>query len=92
MVIEVLQDRSEDDYINTLVLKAKLNFREINILALYRNLYLQTRPAYDRHRITAALSKYPHASATLIEYFKEKFSLDESKGDKEFRYLGSGRG
>jgi glutamate dehydrogenase len=83
MIVEVLRSRSEDDYINTLVLRAKLNFREINVLALYRNLYLQMRPVYDRHRVTAALSKYPQAASYLIEYFNEKFSVE--KGDLDFR-------
>ncbi len=83
MILEVLRGRSEDDYINTLVLKSKLTFKEINILALYRNLYLQTRPLYDRHRVTAALSKYPKASSLFIEYFNEKFKIEGP--DTEFR-------
>ncbi|RLA62768.1 MAG: hypothetical protein DRQ88_01845 [Epsilonproteobacteria bacterium] len=82
---EIYKGRTEDDPLNGLVLKSQLNWREVNILQCYRNLYLQIKNKYDKETVNQTLLTYPKITKTLVEYFNAKFSFDASLGDKEFR-------
>jgi glutamate dehydrogenase len=82
---ELFKGRTQDDPLNGLVLKSQLDWREVNILQCYRNLYLQIKNKYDKETVNQTLLTYPKIAKTLVEYFKAKFSFDPNWGDKEFR-------
>jgi len=82
---EIFKGRTEDDHLNGLVLKSQLDWREVNILQCYRNLYLQVKNKYDKETVNQTLLTYPKITKTLVEYFIAKFSFDSTWGDKEFR-------
>ncbi|MGE4169978.1 MAG: NAD-glutamate dehydrogenase domain-containing protein [Candidatus Margulisiibacteriota bacterium] len=74
LLTEIFRNRTSNDPLNALAISAQLNWRAINVLQLYRNLYVQLRSPYTRDRINATILKYPNASALLFSYFEHKFS------------------
>ncbi len=85
IVKQVFQKRTENDPLNALALLANLDWREINVLQLYRNYYLQLNAPLTGETINMVLLRHPHCSRLLFETFYTQFSLDPSLGNQEYR-------
>ena len=81
----VFAQRSENDPLNALVLAANLDWREINVLQAYRNLYLQLGGNVSRNVVNQALLKYPAISRNFCEIFRMLFAPDSRYGDPSHR-------
>jgi len=85
LLVEIFDERTADDPLNSLVLFAKMNWRMINVLQLYRNLLLQMRTPYSVSKINSCLLKYPRHSCAIYQFFNLKFNPNDSYGDIEYR-------
>ena len=85
LLIEIFTERTADDPLNTLVLFARMNWRMINVLQLYRNLLIQMKAPYSVSKINGCLLKYPLHAKVIYKYFDLKFNPDDSYGDTEYR-------
>jgi len=89
LIIDVLnhvfKNQTENDPLNGLTLKAKLNWRQINIVQTYRNLYLQLGAPYSKEKVTQTLLSHPHSTQLIVDYFETKFSTASSFGKVEYR-------
>ncbi len=85
IVQQVFRKKTENDPLNALALLANLGWREINVLQLYRNLYLQLNAPLTRETINSVLLRHPQCSRLLFETFATRFSLDTSFGNQEYR-------
>ncbi|MGK5092944.1 NAD-glutamate dehydrogenase domain-containing protein [Deltaproteobacteria bacterium TL4] len=82
---EVFNGRTENDPLNGLALAAKLNWRAINVIQLYRNLYLQLGAHFSSSKINQTLLSHPVSSRILFDTFEQKFSIEPSYGSLEYR-------
>lgn len=87
LTVEIFNGRTSDDALNSLALKAKLDWRGINVLQLYRNLLIQIKAPYTRGRISQCLLKYPGFALKIYEYFDSKFNPDSGYGDLNYRKI-----
>ncbi|MBF0287259.1 MAG: NAD-glutamate dehydrogenase [SAR324 cluster bacterium] len=85
LLIAVVEKRTEDDPLNALAILGDMDWRAINVLQLYRNLYLQLGRMHTRTKINTALQAHPNHAKNLFEYFKSKFSPADQFGDVEYR-------
>ncbi len=85
IVKNYFQKKTENDPLNALALLANLDWREINVLQLYRNYYLQINAPLTAETINMVLLRYPQCSRILFETFHTKFSLETSLGNLENR-------
>ena len=85
LLAELFKEKTENDPLNALALKAGLDWRAINVLQTYRNLSLQLSMAYTREKINQTLLLYPASSEKLFRYFESKFALDASLGAVDAR-------
>ena len=81
----VFERRSENDPLNALVLAAALDWRQINVLQAYRNLYLQLGGNLSRAIVNQALLQYPFLSRTLCELFQMLFAPESRYGEPGYR-------
>lgn len=65
--------RIESDHLNSLLLSAGLDWRQIDLLRTYVNHGLQIGSASSRGALVQALSRYPRSAQLLWEYFGAKF-------------------
>ncbi len=70
----IFNEKTTNDPLNRLVLKAKLNWRSIAVLQMYRNYHLQLTPIYSKDKINSALISYPKCASLLWTYFDTKFA------------------
>ena len=63
----VFAQRSENDPLNALVLAANLDWREINVLQAYRNLYLQLGGNISRNVVNQAFLQYPAIAEIFVK-------------------------
>ena len=85
IVKKYFQKKTENDPLNELALLVNLNWREINVLQLYRNYYLQLNAPLTVETINIVLLRHHNCSRLLFETFYTKFSLDTSLGNQEYR-------
>lgn len=85
LLTAVFEGKTENDPLNALTILADLPWRAINVLQLYRNLYLQVGSAYTKEKINRALKHYPNHARSLFEYFEVRFSPDNHHGNLEYR-------
>ncbi len=85
LLVAFFNGRTENDGLNALTLLSDLDWRAINVLMLYRNLYLQLRASYTRSKINAVLRAHPHHARRLFEFFEAKFSMAPEFGDLDYR-------
>lgn len=85
LLTQLFNERTENDPLNALALKASLDWRAINVLQTYRNLALQLSTAYTREKMNQTLLAYPESASKLFGYFETKFSIDPSLGTVESR-------
>ncbi|MCG8335158.1 MAG: NAD-glutamate dehydrogenase [Proteobacteria bacterium] len=84
LLLAVLEDRTEDDVLNGLLLSAGLNIQEINLFILYRNYYWQIGAPYLP--INKGFLENPEVMVALRDYFFAKFKPNKSAkklSDKE---------
>jgi len=88
-LLELLQalfnQRTENDPLNALLLKAGLNWRAINVVQTYRNFLLQVSSAYTREKLNATLVNYSDCTKKLFHYFEARFKPDAKLGSPEKR-------
>ncbi len=85
IVQEVFQERTENDPLNELALLAELDWRAINMLQLYRNLYLQLGDPYSRETVNQTLLKHPGCAGILYDVFSCRFSPEQAYGRRDYR-------
>ncbi len=71
LLLAVLEDRTEDDVLNGLLLTSGLNMQEINLFILYRNYYWQIGAPYLP--INKGFLENPEVMIALRDYFYAKF-------------------
>ena len=81
----VFQGRAENDPLNALALKAGLDWKAINILQLYRNLYLQLGTPFSRETVNCVLCDHPDCARLLYEQFVTRFDPDGTYGNVKHR-------
>jgi len=70
---QVWRDDAESDLLNSLVLAAQLNCREITILRAYRKYLRQTGFTYTPQYVSETFIKYPHIAKSFIQLFHGLF-------------------
>ncbi|MBF0237836.1 MAG: NAD-glutamate dehydrogenase [SAR324 cluster bacterium] len=85
LLVKVLNQATENDPLNALALNVGLNWRSINVLMAYRNLYLQLGASVSRQKIHNALLSHPRSTRMLFELFETRFSPDDGYGSREYR-------
>jgi len=81
----VFDKKTEIDPLNALVLTADMSWREINVMILYRNLFLQLYSSYTREKVNSTLLENADLSQIILKYFTVKFSLSSQYGDRVYR-------
>jgi glutamate dehydrogenase len=82
----ILRDHYNDHALNTLILKADLEWQEVDILLGYRNYYLQLNKDNTPTTVDQSLTAYPNLSRLFLKLFLHKFSPDEDTyGDRTHR-------
>ncbi|MBT6121606.1 hypothetical protein HOH45_09120, partial [bacterium] len=82
---EVFLGNTENDSLNGLVLKTDLDWRLINVVSTYRNLFLQMDLPYSKERVNKILLKFPESTVLLCDYFETKFSTSPEYGKRDYR-------
>lgn len=74
----------EDDILNTLIVKAGMQWRDVTLLRTYAKYTKQAEFHYSYDYVTGAISKHPILSRRLIELFDAQFSpeIKDSTRDK----------
>lgn len=85
LLVNLFQKRTSDDVLNSLILFAKLNWRAVNVIELYRNYLIQIRAPFSKPKLNSCLLKYHGHAKMLFEYFDAKFNPDSSYGDLQYR-------
>ena len=70
----IFEERTLNDALNRLILKASLDYRKIQMLQAYRNYLLQLGTGQTREKITSSLVNYPQCAKLFADYFHAKFS------------------
>ena len=76
---------TENDPLNGLVISTDLNWRSINVLQTYRNIYHQLEAPYSIEKINNVLLMHSRSTEVLFSYFKSKFSLSDKYGKQDYR-------
>src|SRR5271169_4734181 len=67
------EQRASDDPLNSLVLQARLTWREVEVLRALRNHLLQIRPHYNVETVNGVLVRNSHAAWALFRSFASRF-------------------
>ncbi|MEK9657694.1 MAG: NAD-glutamate dehydrogenase domain-containing protein [bacterium] len=76
---------ASNDPLNGLIVKEKLDWKEIAVLKAYREWYLQLGCPYGKEKINQSLLQYCKVSRCILAYFECKFSLNKAYGDTSYR-------
>ncbi len=84
----IFRKEVQNDGLNQLVLNTQLNYRDVNVLRTYCQLYAQLQPMYAKG-LTHILNQYPDCTEQLARYFIAKFNpeLAESAQDRAEQWL-----
>lgn len=74
-------DEAENDLLNSLVLYAQLNWREIAMLRAYIRYLRQTGFTYSVQYISQTFLKYPGIAQSLVEFFHRCFDPEQQSAD-----------
>ncbi len=66
--------KTENDYLNRLLVLTGLSWRQIDIFRGYRNYYFQLGSPYTKKRVAFALLNNPQVALLLYRYFEGRFS------------------
>lgn len=81
----IFNEKTENDALNGLVLKAGFNWRAINLLQTYRNLFFQVFAKFRKGTVNRALLNHSRTTKLLLKYFETKFSINSKLGEKDYR-------
>src|SRR5690625_3822277 len=69
----VLAGQAQDDPLNSLITYAGLTHREVELVRAYEGYYAQASASFDKEELTRTLLAHPKATASLVEYFAQRF-------------------
>lgn len=81
----IFNEKTENDALNGLVLKAGFNWRAVNLIQTYRNVFFQVFAKFRKGTVNRALLNHAKSTQLLFKYFETKFSVDSNLGEKEYR-------
>ena len=84
----LVSGQTDDDALNGLILRAGLDWRQVDLLRAYCNYYLQTCSRFESSRVHGALLANYGTASLLYNYFEARFSPGASLGDAEQRESG----
>lgn len=88
-LVELLEaifgEKTENDALNGLVLKAGFDWRAINLIQTYRNLFFQVFAKFRKGTVNRALLNHFKSTKLLFKYFEAKFSVHSTLGEKDYR-------
>ncbi|MCK6681269.1 MAG: NAD-glutamate dehydrogenase [Thermoanaerobaculia bacterium] len=70
----IFEERATDDPLNSLVLKERMSWREVEVLRTVRNHLLQIRPHYNVETVTSVLVRNSAVARSLWELFDARFN------------------
>ncbi|MGA1863011.1 NAD-glutamate dehydrogenase [Deferribacter thermophilus] len=79
MVKAVIEEKCENDKLNSLLLLEGLNYREVKILRTLRNYISQVDFKLSKSTINQTLLKYHNIAKKVVEIFKEKFDVNKTE-------------
>jgi glutamate dehydrogenase len=85
LLTKIFTQDTANDPLNALVITAKLNWEEINILQMLRNYYCQLSPNHSREKVNQTLLKYNTIAQQLVSYFESRFMPNPKWGTPEKR-------
>jgi glutamate dehydrogenase len=83
-ILAVRAGDATNDELNSLVLRAGLHWREVDLLRTYVGYAFQSGAVTSRVSAPTALAKYPELARAFVDWFKIKFEPDQG-GDAEDR-------
>ena len=72
------RNETSNDPLNGLVMKAKMTWRQVNILKAFREWYLQLGSPYVKEKINESLLNFELSSLAMINYFEKKFACNDA--------------
>ncbi|MEK9500033.1 NAD-glutamate dehydrogenase [Gaopeijia maritima] len=82
-VLAVRDGRVSSDVLNGLVVKARLHWRDVDVLRTYADYAFQAGAVPSRISVPAALVKYPDIASLLVSWFQAKFDPGVGSGMAE---------
>jgi glutamate dehydrogenase len=83
----LLSGKVEDDILNGLILRTRLEWRQVDLLRAYCNYYLQLSDRFDQRRIHGALLTNFQSAGLLYRYFEARFKPDAKLGGPSEREI-----
>ncbi|MFJ9729549.1 NAD-glutamate dehydrogenase domain-containing protein [Streptomyces sp. NPDC101209] len=75
--------RAEDDGFNSLVVHARITWREAMVMRVYAKYWRQLGPVFSQESMAAALRNHPHATRLLVSLFEARMSPDRRRAGWE---------
>ena len=82
---KVMENNFEDGFLNSLIVKVGLNYKEVSLLRAYYNYYFQTERMFSRRTVSEILIKQGEVVKLLIELFENRFRVKEWGSGKRSR-------
>lgn len=73
----------ENDYLNSLIVRAGLTWRQVDVLRAYANYAVQLQLATSREAIVRTLAESPACARALWEYFSAKFDPQRPESPRQ---------
>ena len=84
--IHIWQGATENDIFNGLVLSAKINWQEVNMLRAYAAYMKQIAFSFSKKAIFNALAAHPEITQKLVSLFNKRFDPSVKNNDVEHLY------
>ncbi len=83
----VMGNKLENGFLNALITKTGLDYRQINLLRTYYNYYFQIERVFARRTVAQTTIRYAHILKDLFQFFDLKFNpaISQSKREKELK-------
>ncbi|MDY0212653.1 MAG: NAD-glutamate dehydrogenase, partial [Desulfuromonadaceae bacterium] len=78
-------EQAENDYLNHLVVRAGLDWQQVDVFRAYHNYYFQLGSAFTKRTVAFALINNPRAAMALYRYFSARFKPEEKWADPMVR-------
>ncbi|MFF4629677.1 NAD-glutamate dehydrogenase domain-containing protein [Streptomyces griseorubiginosus] len=75
--------RAEDDSFNSLVVHARITWREAMMMRVYAKYWRQLGPVFSQESMAAALRNHPHATRLLVSLFEARMSPERQRAGME---------
>lgn len=77
--------QAESDYLNQLVVRAGLDWQQVDVFRAYHNYYFQLGSAFTKKTVAFSLINNPRAARALYNYFAARFKPEEKWADPVVR-------